>query len=176
MSDAGYGPKPTNEILVAGYPLIQILKVKTATNCFPGRLVIRDTTDGQIQVCGAGGAAIGWLGYEQTIKKHRPATVDTIYVTEAHAAVLAGGNFIVVASLASGQNVIKGARLMAAANGELTAATAAAPPSGATTVISTSAQPTMLGPLPTGGIVVAIAEESMDASAAAKDIMVRSLI
>ncbi len=94
--------------------------------------------------------------------------------------MLAGGNFVIVASLANGQNVTKGARLCAAAAGELTAATAitATVPTGTTTVASTSAQPamTMAGGLPTKGIVVAIAEESVDASAAAADIMVRSLI
>lgn len=150
MADAGYGSKPTNEILVAGTPLVQILKIETVDNCYPGRLVKKDTTDGQIEVCGADGSAIGWLGYEQTIKKHRPADVDTIYLVNAHVAVLHGGHFVVVARLASGQNVAKGAKLEAAADGEVTALSS--------------------------GTMIAIAEESVNATAAAADIMVRSLI
>lgn len=152
MADVGYGPKPTNQILVAGYPLVQILKVETVANMYPGRLVKKDTNDDDIEVCGAAGVALGWLGYERTIKKHRPATVDTIYTVNAQAAVLHGGGFVIVGRLASGQNVAKGARLMAAANGELSGGT-----------VGTHE-------------IVAIAEESVDASAAAADIMVRSLI
>lgn len=176
MTDVGYGPKPTNKIIVAGQPLIQILKVETATNMYPGRLVKKGTNDDDIVVGTAASAVIGWLGYENTIKKHRPATVDTIYAGDEQAAVLSGGNFVIVGRLASGQNVSKGARLVSAANGELTAASAAAIPSGTTTVTSTSAQPTVAGQLSSQDIVVAIAEESVDASGAAADIMVRSLI
>ena len=180
MVDVGYGPKPTNQILVAGYPLVQILKVEVATNVYPGRLVKKGTGDDDIIVNTAAGACIGWAGYERTIKKHRPATVDTIYAAGAQIAVLAGGNFVIVASLASGQSVAKGARLVAGANGELIAATAltVTVPAGTTTVTSTAAQPDLVeaGGLPPQGIVVAIAEETVDASAAAKDIMVRSLI
>lgn len=180
MADVGYGPKPTNKIIVAGQPLTQILKVETATNVYPGRLLVRGTADDDAVVGTANGAVIGWAGYENTIKLHRPATVDTIYLINAQIAVEHGGGFVIVGRLASGQNVTKGARLSAAANGELTASTAitATVPSGSTAVTSTSATPamTMAGGLPTQGIVVAIAEESVDASGAAADIMVRSLI
>ncbi len=137
---------------MAGQPLVQILKVSTATNMYPGRLVKKGSTDGDIVVNTAAGAAIGWLGYLHTAKKYRPATVDTAYSANDHAAVLHGGGFVIVGRLASGQNVAKGARLMAAANGELSGGT-----------VGTHE-------------IVAIAEESVDASASAKDIMVRSLI
>lgn len=67
-----------------------------------------------------------------------------------------------------------------AANGELTAAStlSVSVPSGATNVTSNAAQPdlTEAGSYGPQGIVVAIAEESVDASGGAKDIMVRSLI
>ena len=151
MADAGY-TKPSNQILVAGQPLVQILKVETATNMYPGRLVKKGTTDGDIVVCGAGEAAIGWLGYLHTIKKYRPDTVDTAYSANDHAAVLHGGGFVVVGRLANGQNVSKGDRLTTAANGELSGGT-----------VGTHE-------------IVAIAEESVDASSGAADIMVRSLI
>lgn len=180
MADSGYGPKPTNKIIVAGQPLTQILKVETATTVYPGRLLVRGTADDDVVTGTVNGAVIGWAGYEDTIKKHRPATVDTIYLINAQIAVHSGGGFVIVGSLANGQNVTKGARLCAAAAGELTAATAitATVPNGTTAVTSTSAQPamTMAGGLPTQGIVVAIAEESVDATGGAADIMVRSLI
>ena len=173
--------KPTNKIVLDSQNMhIQTCKIETATTMYAGRLVKTGTNDDDIVVNTAAGAATGWLGYEQTTKKHRPATVDTIYLANAQAAVLNGSGMVIVGSLALGQNVTKGARLVAAAAGELTAATAitATVPSGATAVTSSSAQPamTMAGGLPTQGIIVAIAEESMDASAAAKDILVRSLI
>jgi len=153
MVDVGYGPKPTNKIIVAGQPLLQILKVETATNVYPGRLVKKGTNDDDIVVNTALGAAIGWADYENTIKKHRPATVDTIYLINAQIAVPHGGKFIIVGSLASGQNVSKGDRLCAAADGELSGGT-----------VGTHE-------------IVAIAEESVDQSGGdSGDIMVRSLI
>lgn len=152
MADVGYGPKPTNKIIVAGQPLTQILKVETAANVYPGRLVKKGTNDDDIVVNTALGAAVGWAGYENTIKKHRPATVDTIYLINAQIAVEHGGHFVIVGSLASGQSVTKGALLCAAASGELSGGTAGT------------------------HHIVAIAEETKDASAGAEDIMVRSLL
>lgn len=151
MADVGYGPKPSNQILVAGTPLVQILKVETATNMYPGRLVKKGTNDDDV-VVNDGSTAIGWLGYERTIKKYRPSTVDTIYAGDEQAAVLHGNHFVIVGSLAVGANVSKGARLKAVAAGQLSGGTVGSDE------------------------IVAIAEESVDASAAAKDIMVRSLI
>ena len=168
--------KPNNAILVAGNCIVQELEVKTATNCIPGRLVERDTTDSQIKVGTAAGNVIGWLGYEQASKQYRSANISTAYAANAQAPVLSGGGFAILGRLASGQNVVKGARLVAAANGELTAASALAVPSGATTVTSNAAQPNISGGVGSQGHVVAIAEESVDASGGAKDIMVRSLI
>lgn len=175
MADAGY-QKPTNAILVAGSPLVQVLKIETVTNCYPGRLVKKGTNDDDVVVGTAGADVIGWLGYEQTHKKYRPITVDTIYVVDDQVAVLNGGGFVVVARLANGENVSKGARLVAAASGELSEASALAIPSGTTAVLSTSAQPNISGAKGSEGIVVATAEESVDASGGAADIMVRSLI
>jgi hypothetical protein len=149
-ADGGYGPVPTNQILVAGQPLIQILKVKTNANCYPGRLVMKDTTDGQIKVSD-GTQFIGWLGYEQTIKKYRPTNVNTAYVANDHAAVLNGGKFVIVANGAAGIAVAKGQLLKAVAGGQVSGGTAGS------------------------DHIVAIAEESKS-SAAATDIMVRSLL
>jgi len=153
MADVGYGPKPTNKIIVAGQPLTQILKVMTATDVYPGRLVKKGTNDDDIVVNSEAGDCIGWAGYENTIKKHRPATVDTVYLINAQIAVEHGGHFVIVGRLISGASVAKGDRLVGSGSaGELSGGTVDA-----------------------AGFV-AIAEETVDASAAAADIMVRSLI
>jgi len=172
--------KPNNGILVQGTPMVNEFLIETVTTMYAGRLVEKGTADHQIVVGTVNDAVIGWLGYEQGGKKStRPETVDTIY-TAVWAPVLYGGGFAIVGSLANGQNVTFGARLSAAAAGELTASTAitATTPSGSTAVTSTSATPamTMGGGLPTQGIVVAIALEDKDASGGAEDIIVLSLI
>jgi len=177
----GYGPQPSNKIVVDGKGKhVQMLKVETATNMYPGRLVKKGTNDDDIVVATANSDVIGWLGYLDTIKKHRPATVDTIYLINAQVAVLHGPGMIVLASLKDGETITKGEKLVADAAGELVAAAAitATVPSGSTAVTSTSAQPamTMAGSIPAAGIIVAIAEESVTSSGSSEDIMVRSLI
>lgn len=143
---------PTGKIVGQGSPLVAQRKVETVATMYPGRLVIVDTTDNQIQICGAAGAAVGWLGYEQTSVNFRPDTISTIYKVNDMAGMIFGCNFSVLGSLASGQSVAAGAKLKPAAAGELTAAT-----------VGTDH-------------VVAIAMETVDASAAAKNILVISLI
>ena len=146
--------KPINKIVAAGKPLVQELEVEVATTMYPGRLVKRGTGDHDVVVSDStdGGDIVGWLGYEQTAPVFRPSTPDTIYVAADKAAVLNGGGFIIVASLASGQNVTKDDELIGVAAGEVSAATIGS------------------------HNVVCFAEESVDASLAAKDIMVRSVI
>jgi len=172
--------KPTNKILVAGNPLIQELKIETVANCYPGRLVKKGSSDAQIVVNTAAGMAVGVLGYEQANDKYKPATVDTIYVVNDFVPVLNGGGFVYVGRLASGESVSKGDPLVAAANGELKAASAATVTiaSGSTTVLSDKAQPdeSVAGAYGAQGLIVAVAEETVDASGGAADIMARSLI
>ncbi len=175
MADSGL-TKPTNQIVVAGEPSVEFYKVETATSMYPGRLVIKGTGDDDVIVGTAGGTVLGWLGYEHTAKKHRPATVDTIYTQNAQAAVLRGPGTVLVASLPAGQNIAKGDRLVAAADGQLTKASGAAAAAGATAVTAHTAAPTMVGPIPTEGIAVAVAEETLNSGGASADIMVRSLI
>lgn len=168
---------PTNKIVLDSTGIhTQTKKVETATTMYPGRLVKRGTNDDDVVVGTAGADVYGWLGYEQTSKKHRPATVDTIYLINAQVAVINGPGIIVVASLADGETITKGERVCSAAAGEVVAATAAAPPSGTVAMTSTGAQATMAGQLSTAGIVVGIAEESKTASGSSEDLLVRSLI
>lgn len=155
MADAvevGY-PIPTNVTVADRTGIrVQTKKVETATNVYPGRLVICGTNDDDIAVCGVGGEALGWAGYEDTPLKYRKSSRSTIYEANDQIAVVNGPGIIVVASLASGQTVDKGTRLMAAADGELSGAT-----------VGTHE-------------VVAIAERSVASTAAGTAILVRSLI
>jgi hypothetical protein len=175
----GFGvKKPNNAILVGGSPLVAEAKITTVTSMYAGRLVKKGTNDGDIVVNTAAGDAIGWLGYEQLRNSgYLPETVDTIYVVNAIAPVLYGGGFVVVGRLAQGQNVAAGARLVAAASGELTVAIAAIATTGASTASAVDATtPHISGSVGAQGMIVAIAMESVDASSAAQDIMVQSLI
>ena len=167
---------PTYGVIVDSIGMhTQTLRIETNTSCYPGSLVIKGTKDDEV-LCGtSGGKVIGWLGYEHCTKKHRPATVSTLYAQDAYAPVHWGPGILIVGILADNQTIVKGDRLCAAASGQLTIATACAPPNSSTPMTSTGAQATMAGPLPTTGIVVAIAEEYKSASGTTR-IIVRSLI
>lgn len=173
MVQAGFS-QSNNDVIQGESPFLERLAVKTAANCYPGRLVIRDTTDYQIQVCGAAGAPVGWIGYGETPAHSKPATRDTVHVAGDEVAVHSGGGFRVRASLANGQNVVKGAYLTVTAAGELIAAAAI-------TIVASGAANITNGQGVTGtygaaGPVVAIADESVDASGSALPIWVRSMI
>lgn len=169
--------KPNNRIIVAGDPLVQELTIETATEMYPGRLVKKGTADSDIVVNTAGGKAIGWLGYEQTNPVYRPEDVDSIYEKDASVAVLNGGKFYPVASLANGESVNKGDPLVGAANGQVKAASDLAVASGSETASAVDATtPTLEGSILPEGPIVAYVEESVDASGGAVDIIVRSVI
>jgi hypothetical protein len=156
--DSGH-QKPTNAIVVSGTPITQVMKVTVVASMYAGRLVMKGTNDDDAIVNTGEGTAIGWLGYEQTHKNYRPATVDTIYVgvdsspsVATQAAILSGPGMIIVGSLAVSQTIVKGDMLVATTAGQLIKWTV-------------------------GHTPVAIAEESITTtSQVAQDIMVRSLI
>jgi hypothetical protein len=146
--------QPTNAIVLDSQNMhVQQLKVETATNMYPGRLVKKGTNDDDVVVATAAtDKHIGWLGYEQTTKKHRPATVSTIYLVNAKVAVLSGPGMVLVGLAELGASITKGQRLKAGAIGGLSGGTDGT------------------------DHMVAIAEETVDASSVAKAILVRSLI
>lgn len=160
-ADGGVGPHPTNGIVASGQPKVQHLYVETASEMYPGRFVKKGTHDNDIEVCGAGGKSIGVLGYEHASKKYRPATKAALYLLADYAPVLNGPGVVLLLEVAASQTIVKGDKLVVAANGKVSLASAAAPPVSSTPVTSTGAQPTMTGPIPTEGIPVAVAEESV---------------
>lgn len=112
--------RPTNKIVASGTPLVQELRVQTADNMYPGRLVIAGSTTDEIIVnTGATTNAYGFIGYEQTNPNYRPSTIDTIHVIEDQVSVLNGGGFTILAGY-SGGAVVKGDELTGAAAGKLT--------------------------------------------------------
>jgi hypothetical protein len=146
--------KPVNAIMVDSIGLHTITKkVETAANVYPGRLVMHGTDDGDIVVCdGSTAPPIGWAGYEQTAKKYRPATVDTIYVILDQIAVCWGPGTKFLARINGiGAAIVVGTLLKSAAAGTLTPGVAGTDD------------------------IVAIAEEA-NAGSAASDIIVRSRI
>ena len=151
--------KPTNRIVYNSQNIqIQTKKVETATTVYPGRLVKKGTNDDDVIVGTEALGNIGWAGYEQTCKLHRPATVDTIYLADAQIAVLSGPGIKLVASIKSGAVGVKGIMLKGAAAGQLDVA-------GATDAAVAVAEETVTGA--TGGPGTALG---------GSDIMVRSLI
>jgi len=165
--------KPTNKILVGGAPLVEEL-VTEGTTCKPGLFVKKGTGDHQVTLAGDGEQKPEGILDADTRYKITDAFADKFPVRVLKAPA------VVVATLASGNNVVKGAPLVCAANGKLKAAAliSVSVPAGATAVTSTAAQPdlTEIGSIPPYGVIVGFAEESVDASAADKSIMVRLVI
>jgi len=148
--------KPLNSIVVddnsgGRKPLIQGLKVEVAANMYPGRLVIKGTNDDDAVVSGASGLITGWLGYEQADPNFQPVDVDTLYAANDTAPVLYGSGFVLVASLAATQTIVKGDRLSAGALGQVVKTVSPA-------------------------VIVGVAMETVTTTGSAADIMVLSLI
>ncbi len=145
--------KPTNKIVVDSKGIHeQTKKVETATSMYPGRLVKKGTNDDDVIVATAAGDAYAWLGYEQTAKKYRPLTVDTIYVINDQVTVINGPGIILVASVSGEATYSKGDRFKIGGSGQLCAGTDGS------------------------DHIVAIAEETATVVSAGTDMMVRSLI
>ena len=110
--------RPNNKIVVDSTNCHhQTKKVETATSMYPGKLVITGTNDDDV-ICGtSGGAVYGWIGYNDVNKKYRPATISTIHLINDQTDIVNGSGIIVFAWLLSGETVVKGSRLVAAAGG-----------------------------------------------------------
>ena len=61
----------------------------TVTYMKPGVLMVRSTTDGEVNIAGATDISgnVGILGYEATPLAYKPATRDTIYAVGDHVAI-----------------------------------------------------------------------------------------
>ena len=165
--------KPSNKILVGGTPLVEEL-VTEGTSVKPGLFVIKGTADHQVGLAGDGAKnPLGVADYDPRYK------ITDAYPDKSSVRVLKGP-IVVVVTLASGNNVSKGQALVCASNGEVKAAAdiSVSVPAGATNVTSNAAQPDLeeIGSIPPYGVIVGFAEESVDASGAAKSLMMRLVI
>ena len=165
--------KPSNAVLVGGAPIVEEL-VTEGTSCKARLFVKKGTADHQVQPAGDGEQKpLGILDRE------KDTPIDTAFPAGKSVRVLKAPA-VVVGILASGNNVVKGAPLVCASGGKLKAAAliSVSVPSGSTQVTSNAAQPdlTEIGSIPPYGPIVAYAEESVDASAEDKPIMVRLVI
>ena len=164
------------KVVLAGNPVIEEFTVETTTNVKPGRLVKKGTLATDIVVVAAAtDKPAGWVGWdaEGAHPSVSPATRDTAYAATKKAPVVYGPSTILVAKLASGQNVTKDAPLVPTSAGELTAAANVGGTEGSA---SKHVSATFTGSFPPGGMIVALAKENKDASGGAADIIVESLI
>jgi len=166
--------KPLNAVLVGGNPIVEDGLVTEGTSCKARLFVKKGTADHQVQPAGDGEQKpLGILDRDKAIP------IDNTF-PDKHPVRVMKAPAVVVGILAQGNNVVKGAPLVCAPAGKLKAAAviSVSVPSGTTTVTSTAAQPDLveIGSIPPYGPIVAYAEESVDASAEDKPIMVRLVI
>jgi len=120
--------RPTNKIIASGTPLVQELRVQTASEVYPGRLVKAGTTVDEIVVNDASTntTILGFVGFEQTNPNYRPSTISTIQVVEDQVSVLNGGGFTILADCTGAYGAIaKGCPLTPVADGKVAAMTLA---------------------------------------------------
>jgi len=112
--------QPANGILYAGQPLVREYEVKTATSCFPGRLVTTDTNEWDIKVMISGAAgALGVLDVE-------PGNLRAYsYDAADQARVLSGPCIVLMTADSGGTAITIGTVLMPANTGMVMAGTAA---------------------------------------------------
>jgi len=108
MADSGY-ITPTQNIIVRGTsPLLHRRNIGSATNMYPGRIVVREATDYDIKVGDGILPPLGWLGYEDFNEMERPATIDTIATADTEGPVHAGGGFAIRGTLHAGTKADQG--------------------------------------------------------------------
>jgi len=177
MSTTGH-TSATNRILVSGSDKVveETDRIEGNTNCYPGRSVVKGTNDDEVNVAGAAGMTLGWLGYETCNKKDMPATRATIYAQDAHAPVIHGPGIILMAQVATTLSITKGESLVQGANGELTKAVRMVTAAGTVAVTGDADDAHITGSLPDGGPIIAKAMETINTSGGAQLIKVMSLI
>ena len=119
--------KPTGKVITKGYPtVIGEYEVETATNMYPGRLVMQGSTTSEIVVNDTSDnttSLMGYLGYEHASDRYKPDTVSTIYV-QGDAVPVLRGSFAGLAYLrAQALTVTVGEGLMSGVDGTLMTAT-----------------------------------------------------
>jgi len=161
------------KVVIAGNPVIEELTVEGA-GIKPSLLCKKGTLATQVVVVTAAtDKPSGWVGWdgEGAHPGASPADRTTAYTAAKKCPVVYGPGTIVYGRLASGQSVAKDDPLIPAADGELQAA-ATMSHTGSSGHIGATSE----GSFPPGGMIVALAKETVNASGAATNIIVESLI
>lgn len=110
---------PSNAILCAGTPNIKEVEIVTATSCYPGCLVIRDTTDYGVKIATDGDTtSLGVLDMESS------ETRNTIYNAGDQARLLTGPCEVLI-RVYTGATVTAGQTVIPATGGTIIAGTTA---------------------------------------------------
>lgn len=104
--------QPANGILYAEQPIVHEMEVKTASSCYPGRLVITDTNEWDIKVCtSAATTALGVLDVE-------PGNLRAVqYDAADQARVLSGSCIVLMTADSIGTGITIGQTLIPANTG-----------------------------------------------------------
>jgi hypothetical protein len=117
---------PTNKIVVTGEPRrIRNKNLGTATNGYPGRLVVREATDYDVKVSDGVLPPIGFMGYpgefEGTDLQYYDGGITTIRVVDSVVPVYSGGGYTIYIpnGLAAGTIATEGDLLLSWADGKV---------------------------------------------------------
>lgn len=115
------GVRPPSNVVVFGGTAHKIIqKIETATNCYPGRLVIKGTNDDDVVVGDGISTPAGFLGYEQADPEQAPDNITSLYAANSQAPVVSGPCFIKMPSgLAAKTVATKNDFLLSWSNGQV---------------------------------------------------------
>jgi len=95
MVDSGY-TTPTGRLVIKGAPANTVYRnLGTVANGYPGRLVVRETTDYDVKVSDGILPPLGWIGYEQQATQYQVTNISTINVVDTEVPVINGGGFTI---------------------------------------------------------------------------------
>lgn len=121
MVDTGY-VTPTERISKNDVSNRIAKNVETATNMYPGRLVMEGSTGFDVVVSDTSQPIVGWLGHEGSDMDARKDAFSTILVADEEAIIYQGGNFDIWASLAAGFTVLAGDVAVSWSDGQVASA------------------------------------------------------
>jgi len=96
MTAGSYTTTPIGKIVNRGEPVINVEKKLTAS-AKAGMLAVTDGNDYKVKPSNGTAKPIGWIGYEHTDYKFRPADYDTAYAIWDTVGIVAGGDFEIYA-------------------------------------------------------------------------------
>jgi len=113
MTGESYTRKPVGKIINRGEPTVVTEKKLTAA-AKPGMLAVTDGSDYKCKPSNGTAKPVGWIGYEHTDYRFRPADYDTAYAIWDTVGIVAGGGFEIYAIItASAETAVNAGDLLA---------------------------------------------------------------